>query len=170
MSITIRPATEADVAGMLEIYNAAILFTTASYHYNTLTLDDWHTWFAGKQAGPWPVFVAVDAADAVVGWSTYGPFRGAWIGYRYTVEHSVYVAEGLRGQGIGKQLLQPLIDHARSQGMHALIAGISADNTISIRLHRAFGFVQVAHFREVGYKFDRWLDLLFFELLLEAEA
>lgn len=144
----IRPATEDDVAGMLEIYNAAILLTTAFLSLQHVNAGRLAHLVCRQTSRTLAIFVAVDAADAVVGWSTYWAFRGAWIGYRYTVEHSIYVAEGLRGQGIGKQLLQPLIDHARSQGMHALIVGISADNTLSIRLHRAFGFIQVAHFRE----------------------
>jgi len=89
-----------------------------------------------------------------------------WPCYRFTVEHSVYVNRGSRGQGISKVLLSEIINHARKAGMHALIAGIDSENDISLKLHLQFGFEQVARFKEVGFKFDRWLDLIFLELML----
>jgi phosphinothricin acetyltransferase len=79
---------------------------------------------------------------------------------------SVYVASAYRGKGISKMLLRSLIDRAGEMNIHAIIAGISADNEISINLHRSFGFEEVAEFKEVGYKFGRWLNLKFLELLL----
>jgi L-amino acid N-acyltransferase len=110
------------------------------------------------------VLVAETAGD-IVGWSSFGPFR-PWAGYRYSVEHSIYVAAHWRGQGIGRLLLGPLIDEARALGLHTMIAGIDADNEASLRLHTAFGFEKVAHFRQVGHKFGRWLDLVCMQLLL----
>ena len=162
--IAIRQATEQDLPAILAIYNDAILTTTAVYDYQPHTLAMRQAWYDAKVAGGWPLFVA-DDAGAVVGFSSLGPFR-AWAAYKYTVENSVYVAADRRGQGIGKLLLPPLIDAARRMEMHAIIAGIDATNVASYRLHQSFGFVEVAHFREVGYKFGCWLDLKFLELLL----
>lgn len=86
--------------------------------------------------------------------------------YRYTIEISVYVSKDHRGLGISKLLVNALIDKAKEAGLHAVIAGVSADNEISIRLHQSLGFTEVAHFKEVGFKFGRWLDLKFFELMI----
>lgn len=164
--IKIRAATEQDLPAILTIYNDAILTTTAVYDYQPHTLAMRQAWYEAKVAGGWPVFVA-DDAGVVVGFSSLGPFR-AWAAYQYTVENSIYVATARHGQGIGKLLLPPLIETARCMEMHAVIAGIDAANVASYRLHQRFGFVEVAHFREVGYKFGRWLDLKFLELLLET--
>ncbi|BDP43661.1 phosphinothricin acetyltransferase (plasmid) [Deinococcus aetherius] len=154
-----------DLPTILDIYNEAVLNTTASYDYEPTNLEARLGWFDAKMEQGLPVFVAQDQGT-VVGWGSYGPFR-AWPGYLYTVEHSVYVAADQRGKGIGRRLLPPLIEHARAKGLHAMIAGIDADNAASLRLHEGLGFVKVAHFRQVGWKFDRWLDLVFLELLLD---
>jgi len=164
-TLTVRPANRDDLLVILDIYNNAVLHTTASYDYEPASLDARLKWFDAKAQQNLPVFVA-DQGGRVSGWSSYGPFR-AWPGYLYTVEHSVYVAPDQQGQGIGKLLLTPLIEHARAQGMHAMIAGIDADNAVSLRLHEGLGFIKVAHFKQVGWKFDRWLDLVFLELLLD---
>ena len=164
--ITIRPAREADIPTISEIYNHIILNTTAVYQYVAQTLEMREAWYASKMKDGYPVFVAEENGK-VVGLSSYGPFR-AWAAYKYTVENSVYVAEGQRGKGIGKLLIQPLIDSAREKGLHAIIASIDATNEASVRLHESFGFVEVAHFKQVGYKFGRWLDLKFLELVLET--
>ena len=162
--ITIRPAREADLPEILDIYNHVILNTTAVYAYQPHTLKMRKDWYDGKVSDGYPIFVAEDTGR-VAGLSTYGPFR-AWPAYKYTVENSVYVAADQRGKGIARLLMQPLIDAARAHEYHAIIAGIDASNEASLRLHRSFGFEQVAHFREVGFKFGRWLDLKFLELLL----
>jgi L-amino acid N-acyltransferase len=160
----IRFATTDDASAMLEIYNDAILNTTAVYSDEPVTLENRIEWLEGKARDGWPVFVAEDAG-VVLGYSSYGPFR-AWPAYLHTVENSVYVHPAHRGQGVGKLLIPPLLEAARDQQMHALIAGIDAENEASRRLHEHFGFEKVAHFREVGFKFGRWLDLTFLELLL----
>jgi L-amino acid N-acyltransferase len=162
--ITIRSARETDLPEILEIYNHVIVHTTAVYQYVPQTLEMRKAWYDSKIKDGYPLFIAEDAGR-VVGLSTYGPFR-AWAAYKYTVENSVYVAADQRGKGIARLLMQPLIDAARSQGYHAIIASIDASNDASLRLHESFGFAEVAHFREVGYKFGRWLDLKFLELLL----
>jgi L-amino acid N-acyltransferase YncA len=166
--IEIRLATAPDLPAILAIYNDAILTTTAVYDYQPHTLAMRQTWYEAKVTAGLPVFVA-DEAGTVLGFSSIGPFR-AWAAYKYTVENSIYVAAERRGQGIGKLLLPPLIDAARRLEMHAIIAGIDATNVASYRLHQSFGFVEVAHFREVGYKFGRWLDLKFLEFLLATPS
>jgi phosphinothricin acetyltransferase len=88
------------------------------------------------------------------------------IGYQYSVEHSVYVAHDQRRQGIGKLMLQSLIDAANDLGKHTIIGGVDSCNEASLRLHQGFGFEEVARFKQVGYKFDRWLDVIFFQLML----
>jgi L-amino acid N-acyltransferase YncA len=165
MGIQIRKAVREDIPSIHSIYNDAIANSTAVYSYEPVPLEERLLWFETKQQQNFPIFVALDALE-VVGFSSYGPFR-SWDAYLHTVENSVYVAPKHRGQGVGKLLLPPLIDDARARGMHTIIAGIDAANIASIRLHARFGFVQVAHFKEVGFKFNRWLDLVFMELLLD---
>lgn len=164
--ISIREAKENDLPELLAIYNHVILNTTAVYTYEPHTLAMRQEWFAARKKDGLPVFVA-EWEGRIAGFSSYGPFR-AWPAYKYTVENSVYVAEGFRGKGIAKALITPLIDRARTTGMHAIIAGIDASNEASLALHQRFGFEEVAHFKQVGYKFGRWLDLKFLELLLET--
>jgi L-amino acid N-acyltransferase len=163
--ITITKATQDHLPAILDIYNDAILLTTAVYQEQTHTLSMRKKWFEEKQEVGLPVFVAF-TGDTLVGFSTYGPFRN-WPGYRFTVEHSVHVASAFRNQGIGKKLVSAVIDHAKQQKMHVMIAGIDASGQASIGLHLSLGFTEVAHFKEVGFKFGRWLDLKFLQLLLE---
>ncbi|MDE1170312.1 MAG: GNAT family N-acetyltransferase [Verrucomicrobium sp.] len=160
----LRPATEADLPGILEIYNHAILTSTAVYDYEPHSLEMRRRWLEEKRAAGMPVWVAAEG-EAVHGFGAYGPFR-PWAGYRFTVEHSLYVAEARRGQGLGKRLLERLLLSAREQGMHTVVAGVDAANEGSIALHRAFGFEETGRLREVGQKFGRWLDLVFLQKLL----
>jgi phosphinothricin acetyltransferase len=113
------------------------------------------------------VLVAVEggAGDKVLGYASYGPFR-AFDGYRQTVEHSVYVAEGARRRGVAFALLLALEERARAGGMHVMIGGVAADNASSLALHRKLGFVETGRMPEVGQKFGRWLDLVFMQKLL----
>ncbi len=167
LPIDIRPATFLDLPGISEIYNEAVLNTTASYDEEPETLGDRLRWFEAHLAANLPVFVAVERRrkPRVVGWCSISEFRSR-IAYRYTVENSVYVAPGCQGRGIGRRLMTTLIEAARERGYHAIVAGIDADSAASIKLHGSLGFVEVARFREVGFKFGRWLDVVFMELLL----
>ncbi|MBM3876437.1 MAG: N-acetyltransferase family protein [Verrucomicrobia bacterium] len=162
---TVRPAVREDCAGILEIYNDAVLHTTATYDYDISTLAQREAWFDDHAATDYPVFVATDAESRIVGWSALNRFRDR-AGYRFTTENSVYVAADKRGLGIGRMLLPPLIGAANARGFRAIIAGIDADNDVSVRLHAKFGFVEVARLRQVGFKFGRWLDVIYMELLL----
>jgi L-amino acid N-acyltransferase len=164
--IHVRLAADADLAAILAIYNHAIATTSAVFEYEPYTLDRQREWLEAKRGAGFPVLVA-DLDDAVVGFATYGPFR-ARPAYKYTVEHSVYVADGVRRRGVARFLMQTLIADARERDYHAVIGGVVADNLPSLRLHESLGFVEVAHVREVGYKFGRWLDLKFLQLLLDT--
>lgn len=164
--IQVRLATENDIPGMLSIYNDIILNTNAVYDYKPHTLEMRKAWYKTKQEQGFPVFVA-ESDGEVAGFSSIGPFR-AWAAYKYSVENSVYVKADMRGKGIGKMLIPPLIEAARQLQMHTIIAGIDASNDSSIQLHKSFGFEETAHFKQVGYKFGRWLDLKFFQLILNT--
>jgi len=160
----VREALIEDLPQLLDIYNDIILHTTAVYDYEPHTLEMRKQWFETKQQTGFPVFVAEDNGE-IVGFSSIGPFR-AWAAYKFSVENSIYVKDGIRGKGIGKILLPPIIDASKQLGMHTIIAGIDASNESSLHLHKSFGFEEVAHFKQVGYKFNRWLDLKFLQLIL----
>jgi L-amino acid N-acyltransferase YncA len=157
----IRDAGEADLPGLLAIYNDVIATSTAIYSYLPVTLEDRTQWWRARVATGCPVLVATDASG-VLGFSTFGDFR-AWPGYRFTVEHSVHVRADCRGQGIGKELVKALFPRASALDKHVMIAGVDAANHASIRFHERLGFEKSGHLREVGYKFDRWLDLVFLQ-------
>lgn len=163
--IEIRSANTNDIPAMLEIYNEIILNTTAVWHYEAHTLEMRKEWFEQRQKEGFPIFVALEG-EKMLGFSSYGPFR-PWPGYKKTVENSVYVSADSRGRGVGKLLIPPLIEAAKQMGLHAMLAGIEAENEASIALHEKFGFVEVAHFKEVGWKFGRWMDLKFLELIID---
>lgn len=165
METIIRPAVIEDLTSILEIVNHAILYTTAIYDYNQRTLDEQLIWFEEKQASNFPVVVA-ESNNEVIGFGTYGAFR-VKIGYRFTVEHSVYVSDKATGKGIGKLLLQKLIDLAKEQNFHSMIGVIDATNLGSIAFHKKFGFQEVGVLKEAGYKFDKWLDVSLMQLLLK---
>ena len=160
-----RPATRNDLPGILDIYNEAVLNTTASYDYEPRTMEHRVTWFETHEQQRLPIFVAADDSAQILGWSSLSRYHDRK-GYQFTVENSIYVAAAHRGHGVGRVLLAPLIDSAREIGLHAIIAAIDADNEASVRLHARFGFVEVGHFRQVGFKFGRWLDVIYMERLI----
>ena len=162
--VRIGDAGEADLPGILAIYNDVIATSTAVYSETPVTLEDRQAWFRARTAQHYPVLVARDDSG-VVGYATFGDFR-AWPGYRFTVEHSVHVRADRRGHGIGSRLVDALIPRARMLGKHVMIGGIDADNAASIRMHERLGFERTAHMKEVGRKFDRWLDLVFMQRTL----
>lgn len=121
---------------------------------------------AARQASGYPVLVAVDQGDTVVGYASFGDWR-AFDGYRHTVEHSVYVRSDQRGGGIGRALMLTLIERARGLGKHVMVAGVEAGNEGSLRLHERLGFEHAGTLRQVGTKFGAWLDLTFLQLTLD---
>jgi L-amino acid N-acyltransferase YncA len=162
--ITVRHATIDDLPQILDIYNEIIAHTTAVYYYEPHTLEMRRQWFEERKQQGFPIFVAEEEA-VILGMSSIGPFRVP-TAYGHTVENTVHVAAAARGRGVGKLLMPPLIEAAKQMNMHAIIAGIDATNEVSLHLHKRFGFEEVAHFKEVGFKFGRWLDLKFLELIL----
>ena len=163
---SVRAANEADLPGILAIYNDVIATSTAVYTSQPSTLEERRAWFAARYAQGFPVLVAVDSRE-VLGFASFGEWRGAWPGYRYTVEHSVHVRGDVRGQGIGRGLVEALFPLALTLGNHVMIGGIDAANDASIRFHARLGFECVASFHEVGHKFGRWLDLIFTQRFLD---
>jgi L-amino acid N-acyltransferase len=161
----IRDATEADLVPMLAIYNDVVATSTAIYRDDPMPFDEYHAWWQARVGQGYPVLVAADAAE-IVALASFGDFR-AWPGYRFTVEHSVHVRADRRGHGVGTTLVRALMSRARDLGKHVMIAGVDADNADSLRFHERLGFERVAHFREVGFKFGRWLDLVFLQRMLE---
>jgi len=152
-----------------EILNDAILNTTALYEYAPRTDESMREWFTVREQGGIPVIGIEWEPGVLAGFATWGPFRPR-AAYKYSVEHSVYVDEQFRGEGIGRQLLQALIAAARQRELHMLIAGIDATNVASVALHSSLGFRCCGTVREAGFKFGRWLDLEFWQLILPTPA
>jgi phosphinothricin acetyltransferase len=162
---TIRHATGTDLPAISAIYNDAVLKTTATYDYETEPLARREAWFQEHVDLRLPVLVA-EVDGTVAGWSSLSPYHRR-PGFRFTVENSIYVAEPHRGQGLGKALLAPLIRAGEELGLHSIIAAIDATNETSLLLHRQFRFVEVGRFPEVGFKFDRWLDVVYMQRRLD---
>lgn len=152
---------------ILAIFNEAIANSTALYDYQPRPLSSMEAWFATKDKGGFPVIGIEDEAGALLAFGSFGSFR-AWPAYKYTAEHSVYVHRDHRGQGLGRQVMQALIAAARAHGLHALVGAIDAQNTGSRALHERLGFRHVGTLPQVGFKFGRWLDLAFYQLVLDT--
>ena len=157
---------DADLGRIVEILNEAIANTTAVWSLEPTTLQVRRAWLTERQAGGFPVLAALSDAR-IVGFAAFGPFR-PWAGYAATVEHSIYVEPAAQGQGVGQALLAALISRAGLLGVHVMVAGIEAANIASIAIHAKAGFEQTGRLREVGRKFDRWLDLVFMQKVLEG--
>jgi len=149
---------------ILNILNEVIATSTALYDYQPRTREMMTTWFEAKRKGNYPVLGAEDSTGQLLGFASYGAFR-AWPAYKYSVEHSIYVDARFRGRGVGRVLLQQIIETARSKEYHVLVGGIDAANEPSIALHEGLGFTHCATIRQVGFKFGRWLDLSFYQLI-----
>jgi phosphinothricin acetyltransferase len=162
--IVIRPATFSDLPQILQIINYEIAHSTAIYDLEPWPQDKIEQWFAEKQEQGHPLLIA-ETAGQVVAYTTYGTFRHK-AGYRHTVEHSVYVASGKEGKGTGRALMNELINEAQQAGVHVMIGGMDAENRESIRFHEKLGFIEVGRLKEVGRKFDRWLDLVFMQKII----
>lgn len=165
----IRDAQDGDIPAITAIYNHAVAQTTAIWNDTPVDVANRLAWLAERRRQTYPVLVAVDDQDGVLGYASFGDWR-AFDGYRHTVEHSVYVGHDHRGQGIGRALMQALIARAGALGKHVMVAGIEAGNLGSIRLHEGLGFQQVGQMRQVGAKFGQWLDLTFLQRILDDRA
>ena len=165
----ITHCTFAQAPEILSIYNDAIVNSTALYDYKPRTMATMEAWFAAKKKGNYPVLGAFDDDGSLAGFASYGTFR-AFPAYKYSVEHSVYVEKQKRGRGLGKLLLGEVIEAAKRQDYHMMIGGIDSTNQTSIRLHLGLGFTHCASIKQAGFKFGRWLDLEFYQLVLPTPA
>jgi L-amino acid N-acyltransferase YncA len=163
----IRPAEMDDLGEITAIYNDVVATSTAIYATQASSLAARAEWFQQRRQGDYPVLVAQDG-EAVVGFSSFGEFRGAWSGYRYSVEHSVHIRADARGKSVGRDLVEALFPLAMARGKHVMIGAVDAANEGSIRFHERLGFVRAGQLREVGHKFGRWLDLVFMQRFLDA--
>ena len=152
---------------ILNIFNEAILNSTALYDYHPRTLQSMDSWFDSKDKGGFPVIGVEDEKGHLIAFGSYGTFR-AWPAYKYSVEHSVYVHKDHRGKGLGHTIMQALIARAREGAVHVMLGGIDASNTGSIALHERLGFKHVGTLPQVGFKFGGWLDLAFYQLVLDT--
>jgi L-amino acid N-acyltransferase YncA len=156
-------------AAILQIFNEAIANSTALYDYRPRTPEFMATWFEAKARGHYPVLGVEDDDGALAGFASYGPFR-PHPAYKYTIEHSVYVDTRCRGQGVGRMLLGAIVLAAEKQDYHVMVGGIDAANAVSIRLHESLGFTSCGIVKHAGFKFGRWLDLAFYQLILRTPA
>lgn len=164
MFTSIRLATLTDLSAINDIYNYYVLNSTCTYQLEPETLEDRQAWFAAHAAETHPVTVAV-LGDEVVGWGAISPFRPR-AAYANSVEASIYLRHDVQGRGIGKALLLDLIARAKAAGHHTLIGGASADQVASLALQKSLGFQQVGYLKEVGFKFGRWLDVVYSQIML----
>ena len=165
--VLIRPATPDDLPAITEIYNAFLETTSHEWTETLHTVEERAQWLSAKQAGGWPALVAVDEDDdSVLGWATYGDFRDSqrWPGYRFTVEHSIHVAERAWRRGVGRALVSALVEHARADGKRVMIAAIDSANLRSIDFHAGLGFRQVGFLPGVGDKWGQRLSLVLLQL------
>ncbi len=165
--MTIRHATEADVPGILDIHNDAIRRLDAIWTEAEETLEDRRAWLKERQEKGFAVFVA-EEGGTVLGHASYGTYRSR-SGYNKTVEHSIYLRKEAQGRGIGKALMQALIDDARARGFHLMVAVIDAKNAGSIAFHERFGFEMAGILPQAGHKFGRWLDQVYMYLILNSD-
>jgi L-amino acid N-acyltransferase len=158
---------ERHATAILGILNDAIVNSTALYDYQPRLSESMAGWFKTKESGRFPVIGAEDNTGKLLGFATYGTFRN-WPAYKYTVEHSVYVHRDHRGNGIGYALMERLISLAEKQDYHVIVGGIDQSNSASVGLHQKLGFEHAGTVRQAGFKFGRWLDLSFYQLVLNT--
>lgn len=163
----IRPAVLSDIRDILSIYNEAVRDTTAIWNDQEVDMENRTAWYEERTAAGYPIFVATDGSKAL-GYGAYGPFR-PFEGFRRSVENSIYLSSGAQRQGIGKRLLQALLQHAEQSGIHVMIAGIESGNEASIKLHEHYGFVETGRLPEVGFKFGRYLELVFLQKIISTK-
>ncbi len=168
-TFVVRDARPEDVYVITDLHNALIPTTTITWTEDLETYEHRAEWFVRQQREGWPVLVA-DDAGTVVGFTTYEPFRGEgkWPGYRSTAELSIHVRESHWGRGVGRALVEVLVERARSAGIHVLIGAIDAENEPSLRFHERLGFIEVARMPQTGQKLGRWLDLVLMQRILDS--
>ena len=167
MEYEIRDCNESHIKEIMEILNEAIINTTALYDYRPFTEENVMLWYTHKKEKKFPLIGIFNNQHILMGFATYGNFRER-DAYKYTAEHSIYVRSDKRGKGLGKILLNEIIKQAENQDYHVIIGGIDASNKVSILLHEKAGFVHAGTIKQAGYKFGKWLDLAFYQLILKT--
>ena len=165
MSFQIRDAREDDLPAILEIHNHVVATSTAHYNYHPADLADRRALVSSRQAAGLPFIVAAEA-DRVAGYASFGPFRPQ-DGYARTVEHMVYAAPAFQRRGVARSLMLELFPRARALGLHVMLGALDAANAGSIALHEGLGFEKVGLMPQAGYKFGRYLDLLWMQKILD---
>jgi L-amino acid N-acyltransferase YncA len=166
---TIRDAAEDDLDTILALSNRLVPVDATTWTERLETIEERRGWFEHKQADGWPVLVA-DLDGRVVGFATFGEFRdnAKWEGYRFTGELTIHVAPDHHGAGVGRLLMEALVERARAAGLHTLVAAVDGANEGSIRFHERLGFVQTARLPQVGFKFGRWHDLVLLQRVVDG--
>lgn len=168
MSTFLRLATEDDLAAINDIYNYYVPRSTCTYQLEPETIEARTAWFREHPADRYPVVVC-EVDGEVIGWGSLSQFRPR-AAYAPTVEASIYLRHDQHRKGLGRMILVDLIDRARKAGFHSVMGGASADQTASLALQESLGFRRVAHFVEVGYKFGKWLDVIYQQLMLNPDS
>ena len=163
----IRDATEADIPGILAIWNPVIRDTAITFTDLEKTPQAIAASLAEKRAAG-HAFLILEAGGDIGGLATFGPFRSG-PGYRHTFEHTILLAPGARGCGQGRALMGALCDRARAAGGHSIFAGVSAENPAGLAFHARLGFVETARLPQVGRKFGRWMDLVLMQKMLRTD-
>lgn len=161
--LTIRMASGADVPAITQIYNHAVLHSTTTFDTVPLTEEERRMWLAMHDE-KYPVLVA-EVDKEVVGYASFSKWSEKQA-YEKTVQFSIYLDENFRGQGIGLRLSEAILKYAKEQGIHSVISLISDGNEVSFALHRKLGFQLMGVMKEAGRKFDRYIDVHFYQLLL----
>jgi L-amino acid N-acyltransferase YncA len=162
--MTIRDATVSDLAAVTDIYNEVLLHSTAIYREEPTTTEERIAWWRAQLEKGYPLLVAEDEGS-IIGFASFGDFR-PWPGYRFTVEGTIHLRREARHRGIGTMLFQKLLSRARDAGKHMMIAGVDSENIASLRFMEKLGAERRAHLKEVGFKFGRFLDLVYFQIPL----
>jgi L-amino acid N-acyltransferase YncA len=166
-AFTIRPATADDLDAIRAIFNYYVARSTCTFQIEPETVEERGAWFRARTARH-PVTVA-DAQREVIGWAGLSPWKSR-CAYANSAEVSVYVHHEHHRRGIGRALLLDLIERAKGEGLHTIIGGACSEQAASLALQAALGFEHVGTFRQVGRKFDRWLDVTYMQLVLSAEV
>jgi L-amino acid N-acyltransferase len=163
----IRDASKEDFRGITEIYNDVLLHSTAIFRETPITVEEALSFWTSRLELQYPTVVA-SRENRIVGYASFAAFRSS-PGYLYTVEHTVHVEAGARGTGVGSALVRELIARAQALGKHVMVGAVDAENIGSLRFHERLGFKRVARFEQVGFKFDKYLDLIFVQRVISVE-
>jgi phosphinothricin acetyltransferase len=161
----IRPVRAEDAEAICSIYNYYVENTIHTFEEKPLQIDEMRERIRGISA-KYPYLVWEDELGEVNGFAYINTWKEREA-YRFSAELSVYIKEGLHGMGIGRSLMEKLLEEARKTEIHSLVSGIVLPNDASVSLHEKFGFVKIGLFREIGYKLNKWLDVGYWELILK---